>query len=341
MSCDSVHDWWRDGRVRPAPKDVQAHLENCADCRAENASFDEEFAWFGEEEKALSNAAKMRAEILASKEKKAAPRIVMRSAQLALAAAFVFALFSWLIPSAEKTTITALSETTTFEKVGGGARLYEGLAHFSVELTDDQPNYTVNVGESRVQVIGTQFTVQAENEKLIRVDVYEGVVLVIHNEKSHKVLAGGHFEPKAKPPNADLEGIKNEPPEEATGKTKVIAKLPKAAKPVRLSDKKPVAKSPREMTNTQSAGAPKSAAFARAWRLIQAKEYERALSAMNEVDEAALGQLSPTLGYWRVLALKELGRIEEARKANAALQTRYPKSNSAKAAAQILSEKRR
>jgi tetratricopeptide (TPR) repeat protein len=318
---------------------VAAHLLECARCRDELAAFEETRSYFDEPPPLAAEAAaaiRFRLEAAAraarpAVERRPARRGLWTIAAIVLGGAVAVAWLAW--PATVHRAAVHASSGAAYERVAAEPdevyRVREGTVTFDVPPLGRDRRFRVLVGSERVEVHGTRFRVTAEHDRLESVAVDEGVVSLLLDDGSERLLSAGSrydraelvanriAEPRIAPRPADrtAEVVRERGEQTST-----------AHEPPRRPERDAARRVPRAQGDDRSVreGAPSDpspavapapdGAFQEAWALHRAGDHDAAARAFDALlERAGLGGRRADVLYWSARSHDAAGRTAIAR----------------------------
>ena len=353
---------------------IAAHIDSCLHCQNIRREVATLGAMARELPSPIPEESRMRmvrsAVLTATADKQQRPRMLWQNryaiALLVLVAAGFVAAITWrnLVPATREEAVDVYRATVHNH---GDARyiLVEGQPDELVRLTRGtitvrvsplhaRERFRVIVGDSEVEVKGTVFDVTAENDRLIKVRVATGKVIVRHNEQGAETLVAGDqwvsasaqrsvttpvadTEPDSSPASAPSPNTNATFEPQRASSAQVLngvhqrnnSAKNKTAKKAVPSDGDSAGQAPGESTA--------ETAFRAGWQHLRNGDAEAATIKLQEACETVgAAAVAEDASYWLGIAYSKSGKTQAAAKAFAGFVNRYPRSPRAGEAMAIL-----
>jgi TolA-binding protein len=239
------------------------------------------------------------------------------------------------VESAQAAVFSHDRETAADGHVEERVRLQSGTLTLAVKPLATGERFRVVVGEDEVEVRGTRFLVHAENHRLIRVEVFEGLVDVRRKAREPIALQAGKawLDPATPPaPPATDPPAPRPSPRPAPRKVRVTTDVEPPAPPVAaMTEEVLIEEDPAGELEpdpiTFRASTPAELAFERGVQTLDKERYKEAVDAFREALVAEPnGALAEDALFWQAVSLAKAGEDARARPLFTEFVRRFPHS---------------
>lgn len=194
-------------------------------------------------------------------------------------------------------------------------RVRRGTVSLTVDPLATAERFRVITGDAEIEVRGTSFDVEVDGDRLQRVKVYTGVVVVRRQDDGEVELHAGESWDAA---TIDLAGRPARPEPVA-----IADPLLEAAAPIVVTARHRNPPKPQPVAALRHPG---EQAFAAGWRALQAGDLAGAAAQFDEAGADPRSPLAEDASYWRGIALLKAARTAEAIVALDQFLARFPRS---------------
>jgi hypothetical protein len=201
-------------------------------------------------------------------------------------------------------------------------RLTQGTITVQVSPLSTHERFRVIVGDSQVEVKGTVFDVTAINDKLDKVRVISGMVIVRHKKQVVILVAGDQWRsPKSQAAAVNPETVSHQ---QGTPLPKSTLKKPRRV----VSKRRTPKQSMRDRKTVPEAGAaerPAEKAFRLGWQYLRQGDAVKASVKLREARGTDGAEtVADDASYWLGIAYSQAGDIQRASSALSDFIARYP-----------------